>query len=91
MAANLPWSGDLDRVWPTFIPATTGAAMGMGTTVSFTFLGLFPLVRNDVRITGENRMQKMLSFMNRGGTEHLKLGKMNLAGTGPLDDEEARR
>ncbi len=79
----MAWSGDLDKVWPTFILATTGAAMGMETTVFFTFWGLFPLVKNDVRITGENWMQKMLSFMNRGGTEHLKLGKMNFAGMGP--------
>jgi peroxiredoxin family protein len=77
------WSGDLDRLWPTLILATTGAAMGMQTTVFFTFWGLFPLVKNDVRITGENWMQKMLSLMNRGGTEHLKLSKMNFAGAGP--------
>jgi peroxiredoxin family protein len=77
------WSGDLDRVWPTLILATTAAAMGMRATVFFTFWGLFPLVRNDVRITGENWMQKMLSLLNRGGTEHLKLSKMNFAGAGP--------
>jgi peroxiredoxin family protein len=77
------WSGDLDKIWPTFILATTAAAMGMQTTVFFTFWGLFPLVKNDVRITGENWMQKMMSFMNRGGTEHLGLSKMNFAGMGP--------
>jgi peroxiredoxin family protein len=77
------WSGELDRLWPTFILATTAAAMGMQTTVFFTFWGLFPLVRNDVRITGENWMQKMMSVMNRGGTEHLGLSKMNFAGAGP--------
>jgi peroxiredoxin family protein len=77
------WSGDLDRMWPTLILATTSAAMGMQTTVFFTFWGLFPLVRNDVRITGENWMQKMMSVVNRGGTEHLKLSKMNFAGAGP--------
>ena len=77
------WSGELDRMWPTLILATTAAAMGMQTTVFFTFWGLFPLVRNDVRITGENWMQKMLSVVNRGGTEHLKLSKMNFAGAGP--------
>lgn len=77
------WSGDLDRVLPTLILSTTGAAMGMETTVFFTFWGLFPLVKNDVRITGESWMQKMMSVMNRGGTEHLKLGRMNFAGAGP--------
>jgi peroxiredoxin family protein len=79
----MAWSGDLDRVWPTLILATTGAAMGMQTTVFFTFWGLFPLVKDDVRITGENWMQKLLSTMDRPGLEHLKLGKMNFAGMGP--------
>ena len=79
----MAWSGDLDKVWPTFILGTTGAAMGMETTIFFTFWGLFPLVKNEVRITGDNWMQRMLSFLNRGGTEHLKLGKMNFAGMGP--------
>jgi peroxiredoxin family protein len=83
------WSGDLDKVWPQVILATTGAAMGMETTVFFTFWGLFPLIKNDRksgrtrRLTGENWMQKMLSVMNHGGTEHLKLSKMNFAGMGP--------
>lgn len=77
------WSGELDKVWPTMILATSAAAMGQSVTVFFTFWGLFPLVRNDVRITGDNWMQRMLSMMNRGGTEHLKLSKMNYAGAGP--------
>ncbi|HZQ49975.1 MAG TPA: DsrE/DsrF/DrsH-like family protein [Candidatus Dormibacteraeota bacterium] len=77
------WSGELDKIWPTLILATTGAAMGKETTIFFTFWGLFPLVKNDVRITGENWMQKMLSMMNRGGDEHLKLTKMNFIGAGP--------
>lgn len=79
----MAWSGDLDKVWPTLILATTGAAMGQRVTVFFTFWGLFPLVRNEVRITGRSWMQKMLSLFNRGGTEHLKLGKMQFAGMGP--------
>jgi peroxiredoxin family protein len=77
------WSGDLDRVWPALILATTGAAMGKDVTVFFTFWGLFPLVKNEVRITGENWMQRMLSLVNRGGTEHLKLSKMQFLGAGP--------
>jgi len=77
------WSGDLDRVWPTLILATTAAAMGWSVTVFFTFWGLFPLVKNDVRMTGDNWMQRMMSVMNRGGTEHLKLSKMNFVGAGP--------
>jgi peroxiredoxin family protein len=77
------WSGELDKIWPTLILATTSAAMGQDTTVFFTFWGLFPLVKNEVRITGDNWMQKMLSLMNRGGIDHLKLSKMNFVGAGP--------
>jgi peroxiredoxin family protein len=77
------WGGDLDKVWPTLILATTAAAMGMETIVFFTFWGLFPLVRNDVRLTGDNWMQKAMSLLHRGGTEHLRLSQMNFAGAGP--------
>lgn len=79
----IAWSGDLDKVWPQMILATTGAAMGMDTTVFFTFWGLFSLVKDDVHLTGENWMQKMVAMMDRPGMEHLKLGKMNFAGAGP--------
>ena len=79
----MAWSGDLDKIWPTFILGTTGAAMGMDTTIFFTFWGLFPLVRNDVHITGENWMQKMMSAMQRPGVSHRKLSKMNFLGMGP--------
>jgi len=79
----IAWSGDLDKVWPQMILATTGAAMGMETTVFFTFWGLLAVAKDDRRITGENWMQKMLSMMDRPGIDHLKLGQMNFAGAGP--------
>lgn len=76
-------SGDLEKVWAALIIANAGAAMEKETAIFFTFWGFFALVRNDVRITGKNWMQKMLSLMNRGGDEHMKLGKMNFVGAGP--------
>jgi peroxiredoxin family protein len=76
-------SGDLEKTWASMILATSAAAMGTRTTVFFTFWGLFPLVREDRRIIGENWMQKMMSLLNRGGTKHLKLSKMNFLGMGP--------
>jgi peroxiredoxin family protein len=79
----IAWSGELDKVWPQMILATTGAAMGMQTTIFFTFWGLFSLVKDGVHITGDNWMQRMVSMMDRPGMEHLKLGKMNFAGAGP--------
>jgi peroxiredoxin family protein len=77
-------SGDLDRIWPTLILSTTAAACGMESVVFFTFWGLFALVKPDVRITGTNWMQKMLSVMNPGSTDRAKLSKLNMAGAGPL-------
>jgi peroxiredoxin family protein len=77
-------SGDLDRIWPALILSTTAAASGMQATVFFTFWGLFALVREDVRLTGSNWMQKALSVLNRGGADHAKLSKLNFGGIGPL-------
>jgi peroxiredoxin family protein len=76
------WSGDLDKMWPTLILGSTGAAYGMQTTIFFTFWGLFPLVRDDVRITGNNAMTKALSGMNPPGMGRMKLSKLNMAGAG---------
>jgi peroxiredoxin family protein len=76
------WSGDLDRMWPTLILGSTGAAYGMQTTIFFTFWGLFTLVRDEVRITGTNAMTKALAAMNRPGISHMKLSKLNMAGAG---------
>ena len=78
----IAWSGELDKIWPTLILATTAAASGRPTSIFFTFWGLFPLVRNDRGITGTGWMQRMLSFMNRGGIKNVKLSKMNFGGMG---------
>ncbi len=78
----IAWSGDLDRVYPVLILATTAAASGMEVTIFFTFWGLFILKRNDKWITGKDWMTKMLSVMNRGGTNYLKLSKLNMGGMG---------
>jgi peroxiredoxin family protein len=79
----IDWSGELDRVWPTLIMSSAAAASGYKTKVFITFWGLLPFVRDERRITGENWMQRMLSFMQRPGISHLKLSKMNFAGMGP--------
>jgi peroxiredoxin family protein len=80
--AMICWSSDLDRVWPVLILATTAAASGMQVDVFFTFWGLRVLQRNDVRVTGERMAQKMESMVDRGGTDHLKLGKIHMGGMG---------
>jgi len=76
------WSSDLDRVWPVMILATTGAASGLEVDIFFTFWGLRALQKPDKRITGKSWKQKGESFMDKGGAENLKLGKMHMGGMG---------
>ncbi len=78
----IAFSGDLDKLWPTMILSSTAAATGMNVTVFFTFWGLFPLVKEDVRITGKDAMTKMLAGMNAPGFQGAKLSKMNMGGMG---------
>lgn len=77
------YSGELEKTWATMILASTAAAMDMEMTVFVTFWGLQTFVKDSKRITGENWMQKMLSFMQRPGISHRKLSKMNFLGMGP--------
>jgi peroxiredoxin family protein len=79
----IAWGGDLDRIWPTTILATTAAASGMESSVFFTFWGLFAIVKPDVRVTGSNWMQKMMSVMNPGSAQKAKLSRYQFAGAGP--------
>ena len=79
----IAWGGQLDRIWPTTILATTAAASGMEASVFFTFWGLFAIVKPGVRITGDNWMQKMMSAMNPGSAQKAKLSRYHFAGAGP--------
>jgi peroxiredoxin family protein len=78
----IAFSGDLDKLWPTMILSSTAAANGMDVTVFYTFWGLFPLVKDDVRITGYDSMTKMLAGMNAPGMKKAKLSKLNMGGMG---------
>jgi len=81
--AIICYSGDLEKTWAAMILASTAGAMAMPTKVFVTFWGLQTFVRDDVRITGDNWMQKMMSLMQRPGISHRKLSKMNFFGMGP--------
>lgn len=81
--AIICYSGDLEKTWAAMILASTAGAMGMPTKVFVTFWGLQTFVKDDVRITGDNWMQKMMSLMQRPGISHRKLSKMNFLGMGP--------
>jgi peroxiredoxin family protein len=77
------YSGDLEKTWASLILATTAAASGVPTKMFLTFWGLQTFVKDEVRITGQNWMQKMLSVMQRPGISHRRLSKMNFLGAGP--------
>lgn len=77
------YSGDLEKTWASLILASTAAASGTPTKMFLTFWGLQTFVKDEVRITGQGWMQKMLSFMQRPGISHRKLSKMNFMGMGP--------
>jgi peroxiredoxin family protein len=72
------WSGELDKVWPQYILATTGAAYGMQVTMFCTFWGLFSLKRPEVKITGDSWMTRMMGAMTNERLSHLNFG-----GVGP--------
>jgi len=76
------FSGDLDRALAAFILATTGASMGMEVSMFFTFWGLNIIKKNRGGIKSKGLMRKMLNFMNRGGSQRLKLSKFNMFGLG---------
>ena len=77
------YSGDLEKTWASLILASTAAASGVPTKIFLTFWGLQTFVKDSVRVTGRNWMQKMLSVMQRPGISHRKLSKMNFLGMGP--------
>ncbi|HEY5277879.1 MAG TPA: DsrE/DsrF/DrsH-like family protein [Coriobacteriia bacterium] len=77
------YSGELEKTWAALILASSSAAMGVKTRVFVTFWGFQTFVKDSKRITGQNWMQKMMSFMQRPGISHRKLSKMNFMGMGP--------
>jgi peroxiredoxin family protein len=74
------FSGDMDKVMAGFIIATTAAAMGMETTMFFTFWGLKSIQKGTP--TGEGWMGKMMSMMNRGGIDRIGPSRLNFGGMG---------
>jgi peroxiredoxin family protein len=70
----------MDKVFAAFIIGTTAAAMGMETTMFFTFWGLKAIQKGNP--TGTGFFGKMLSFMNRGGIDRLGPSKFNFGGIG---------
>ena len=74
------FSVDMDKVFAAFIIATTAAAMGMESTMFFTFWGLKAVQKGNA--TGTGFFGRMLSMMNRGGIDRIGPSKFNFGGIG---------
>lgn len=82
-ATIVVFAGSLDKVMGAFIIATTCAAMGLETTMFFTFWGLSALRKgNSSAQCKRNWMQKMLAMMLPKRAADLPLSQLNMAGMG---------
>ena len=73
-------SGDFDHAFAAFTIASTAAAMGMETTMFFTFWGLKPIQKGN--LTGKGLFGRMVGVMNRGGIDRIGPSKFNFGGIG---------
>ena len=76
----LAMSGDFDHAFAVFSIASSAAAMGMETTVFFTFWGLKAIQRGN--FTGKGLFGRMVGVLNRGGIERIGPSKFNFGGIG---------
>ena len=73
-------SGDFDKAFAAFTIASTAAAMGMETTMFFTFWGLKAIQKGN--LTGKGFFGRMVGIMNRGGIDRIGPSKFNFGGIG---------
>ena len=73
-------SGDFDKAFAAFTIASTAAAMGMETTIFFTFWGLKAIQKGN--LTGKGFFGRMVGIMNRGGIDRIGPSKFNFGGIG---------
>jgi len=76
------FSGELDKALAAFMIAATAASMGIAVTMFFTFWGLNVIKKNDGKVKAKGQMRKMFGWLNKGGTNRLKLSKFNMMGMG---------
>ncbi|MCL4479658.1 MAG: DsrE/DsrF/DrsH-like family protein [Deltaproteobacteria bacterium] len=81
-ASIIVLSGDMDKVIAAFNIAIGAASSGMDVTMLFTFWGLNVLRKDKIGANAKGIMQKMLTWMNKGGTENLPMSRFNMFGLG---------
>jgi peroxiredoxin family protein len=73
-------SGTFDHAFAAFTIASTAAAMGMETTMFFTFWGMKAVQKGN--LTGKGLFGRMVGVMNRGGIDRIGPSKFNFGGIG---------
>lgn len=77
------FSGELDKALAGFNIAIGASAVGIDTTIYFTFWGLNIIRKKGGLIKGKSIKQKLLNLMNRGGSDGLPLSRFNMFNLGP--------
>ena len=79
--AMVVFSGDLDKAIAALIIATGAAAIGLETSIFFTFWGI-GAVKKGRRYVGKNALEQGFTAMLPGGLGQLGLSQMNFFGAG---------
>jgi peroxiredoxin family protein len=79
--AMVVFSGNMDRAIAAFIIATGAVAMGLETSIFFTFWGL-SVIKKQKRYVGKNFLQRAFTAMLPAGTTRLGLSQKNFMGAG---------
>ena len=79
----LVFSNDLDRLISAFIVATSSVAMGLESSMYFTFWGLTALKKQTI-FQGKGFAEKLLALMLPDGPHTSQTSRMNMGGAGPL-------
>lgn len=77
------FSGDMDRLFAALTIASGAVAMGMESSMFFTFWGLSAL-KVKTTYAGKSVGQKMAAMMLPGGPNSVPTSRMNMAGMGPV-------
>ena len=77
------FSGDMDKIMAAFDLALGAASMGMEATIFFTFWGLNAVRKHGSGSAARGILQRMMSWMNKGGADKLPMSRFNMCGMGP--------
>ena len=81
-ASIVVFSDELDKACAAFTIANAAAASGMEVSLFFSCWGVNVVRRRGPLFQGDTLMNRMMSFLNRGGAEKLKLSRFNFLGLG---------